>query len=62
MPGRKLRFDNPEGEQLLKDIEEFETKRIEAMLAPFRFSAPDEWYDKNYVSIEVPGEKKDGRR
>lgn len=52
MPGHKLRFDNPEGEQLLKDIEDFETKRLDAICNALRI--PAEYFDKNYVSIEVP--------
>lgn len=53
MTERKLRFENPEGEQLLKDIEEFETKRLDAICNAFRI--PSVYFDRRCMTRE-PGD------
>lgn len=57
MTEHKLRFDNPEGEQLLKDIEEFETKRLDAIVNAFRI--PSIYFDRRCTTIDAGDALKD---
>ncbi len=53
----KIRFNNPEGEQLLKDIEDFETKRLDAICNAFRI--PSTYFDRRCTTIEPGDDLKD---